>query len=116
MGNMKTPQELADQGYLLLDTNESTNMTGIIIPINLKDDPMTGMVRILCDTREDLDLIKIMLEDVPQATPGGSYQLRIEVYESSEDILHHIRGSWAIEALLAIVGLMDQEDVEVEWD
>lgn len=117
MGNMKTPPELADKGYLIMDADTGTNVTGVIVPLNLTDDPMTGTLRILVDTREDLDLIrKILNENVPQAATDGAYQLRIEIYESSEDELHRMRGRWSIEALLALVGLMDPEDVETEWD
>ena len=117
MGNMKTPPELADKGYLIMDADESTGTAGICIPLNMSDNSLTGTLRILVDTIEDLKLIKDVFRDnVPQAAADGAYSIKVEIYESSEDELHHLRGRFSIEALLTAAGLMDQEDVEMEWD
>lgn len=113
---MRTPKEIKEAGYLIFDTNEAIDTTGIMLPLNMGNEPIRGTLQMIVDDAgEDLDIAKDLVYTSPELTPASPYRVKPSVYVSSEDRLVTFDRCIGMDGVLAIIGLFDDEDVKLEW-
>ena len=114
---LQTPKELETEGFIVTDTNV-TGMTGLLVPLRLGSEQMTGTITVMSEDvdGEDFLAIRELIAEQPTATENGAYRLRLQIYCGTEDKLRGVPDFYGLDCLAALVAVMDKADVKVEWD
>ena len=112
---MVTPR--MEKGYELLDTDDQTQRTAIIVPLNLTGKRMKATMQLIVEAPgEDVDLAKHMIYTAPQPTFDSPYWIRPSIYVVAEDKLITFDRFLTLDGFLSCIALFDEDDVVLRWE
>lgn len=114
---MDTPKELMKRGFMVFDTDLDHDVTGIMLPLNTGNRPMCGTLTVMSEDScgEDYDIIQDTIRRQPEAAPYGAYKVKVQIYCGDTDKLVVMPGYYGLDVIAAVVELLEDNEVKLEW-